>query len=126
MDTPPRTFDRTLLAGAAWLVALASLYAMRLADADLWGHLLYGRLFLDSGGLIAIDPYAYTTAGCSWSTHEYLAQMTLALAYQLGGTVGLQVLKCLLGGAAIFLMWQSLRLVSRDPRLWAPLLALTA
>jgi hypothetical protein len=122
----PLTLDRKLLAVTALLTALAATYSYRSADPDLWGHLQYGQFFLDNSGHIGSDPYAYTSAGRQWSTHEYLAQMALAYAYGLAGPVGLIVLKCLLGGAAIACLYCCLRISTDDPRLWAPLLMLTA
>jgi len=122
----PITLDRRLLAFVAGVTALAGIYGLRVADADLWGHLLYGQLFLDQGGRIGTDPFAYTSAGRQWSTHEYLSQMILALAYSLGGPPGLNVLKCLVGGVAVACLWGCVRLQTRDARVWAPLLILTA
>lgn len=92
----PATVDRRLLAGLAWVAALVAVYSFRTADADLWGHLCYGRLFLENGGRIVADPFAYTSEGRQWSTHEYLAQMALAQAYLWFGPAGLIGLKCVL------------------------------
>ncbi len=128
MSTPsavPQTLDRGVLTILAVLAALFAVYANRLADPDLWGHLMYGQLFLRDGPNIK-DPFAYTTTGKHWSTHEYLSQMILALAYGIGGPLGLLVLKCLLGGAAIACLYASLRTSSAEPRVWAPLLMLSA
>jgi hypothetical protein len=108
------------------LTALASVYALRLADADLWGHLRYGRLILDNGGRIPEDPFAYTTAGQHWNDHESLSQVLFWLAYAHGGPGGLILLKCLVGGATIACLYSCLRLSLSDARLWGPLLILTA
>jgi hypothetical protein len=120
------TMDRRVLALLALVAALAAVYSYRKADPDLWGHLKYGQLFLAQGSQIAKDPYAYTTSGQHWSTHEYLAQMALALAYNWGGPAGLLVLKCLLGAGAIACLYACLRTCTPDPRLWAPLFMLSA
>jgi len=93
---------------------------MRTADADLWGHLRYGRLFLENRSPILPDPFAYTSAGLVWHTHEYAAQILLWLAYAWGGPPGLIVLKCLVGGAGMALLLYSLRLGSTDARVWSP------
>ena len=110
----------------ALLTVLAAVYARRSADADLWGHLRYGRLLIDNGGRIPDDPFAYTTAGRQWTDHESLAQMLLWLSYAHGGPVGLILLKCLLGGGAVACLYSCLRLSLTDARLWSPLLMLTA
>src|SRR5947208_3428243 len=120
----PATLDRRLLAALALVAAVASVYAFRTADPDLWGHLRYGQFFL-SHGHGGADPYAYTTAGRQWSTHEYLAQMALAAAYDWAGPAGLIALKCLLGGSVVLCLYAGLRTSTADPRLWAPLLMLS-
>jgi hypothetical protein len=122
----PTTLDRRLLAAVALAAALAAVYLQRQADADLWGHLRYGQLFLDARGPVSTDLFAYTTTGRHWSTHEYLAQMLLAAAYGWAGPVGLIALKCLLGAAAIGCLYAALRTATADARLWAPLLMLCA
>ncbi len=122
----PPTVDRRLLAGFALAAALASVYLMRGADADLWGHLRYGRLFVEERGLPAADPFAWTSAGRQWSSHEYLSQVLLWLAYAAGGSAGLVVLKCLVGGAALFFLYAAIRLGSADARVWAPVLLVTS
>lgn len=126
MTPVPSTLDRRFLVGAAFLTVFLSAYAMRGADADLWGHLLYGQLFLDNGGQIVADPYAYTTQGRQWSTHEYVAQMALAAAYGLGGTIGLILLKTLLALVALGFLYACLRESTADPRLAGPLLILVS
>jgi hypothetical protein len=122
----PSAGEQRLLAVLALLTALASVYVMRNADADLWGNLRCGRLLVENGGQIADDPFAFTTADRRWCNHEYLAQMLLWLAYAAGGPVGLIVLKCALGGAAVYCLYAAVRLGSADARVWAPVLMLAA
>jgi hypothetical protein len=122
----PWTADRRLLAALALAGALASVYMMRNADPDLWGHLRYGRLFVEQRGLPNADPFAFTSAGRQWSSHEYLAQVLLWLAYAAGGPAGLVVLKCLVGGGSVWFLYRAMRLASDDPRVWAPALLLSA
>src|SRR5690242_595614 len=121
----PLLSARRAFAALTILTALATVYAMRNADADLWGHLRYGRLFVE-GGPHAADPFAYTSAGRTWSVHEYLAQMLLWLAYSAGGPGGLIALKCLLGGAAVWCVYAAVRLGSDDALVWAPVFILAA
>jgi hypothetical protein len=108
------------------MTALASIYAIRVADADLWGHLRDGRLLLEHGGRIPEDPFAYTTADRTWNNHESLTQVLLALAWNHGGAVGLIVLKCVVGAGVLMCLYSCLRLGLSDARLWAPLLMLTS
>jgi hypothetical protein len=123
---PPPLSLRRAFAALALLTALATVYALRNADADLWGHLRYGRLFVEGGGPHVADPFAYTSAGRAWSGHEYLAQVLLWLAYAAGGPAGLLVLKCLLGGATVWCVYAAVRLGSEGALAWAPVFILAA
>ena len=127
--THPSSAERTtrrLLAALAVFVSVISVYMMRIADPDLWGHLRYGRLFIEQRSLSLPDPFAYTTAGLTWHTHEYLSQILLRLTYDLAGPPGLIALKCLVGGAALYVLYRCIRLVTDAPRIWAPILMLAA
>jgi hypothetical protein len=123
---PAWTAERRLLAGLALLVALVAVYERRQSDPDTWGHLRYGQFFAEQGLRDCADPFAYTSAGRPWHAHEWLAQWLLWQAYRLGGPLGLILLKCLVGGAAVWFLWRAIRLASGDVRLWAPVLMLTA
>ena len=122
----PSPRERRFLAAAALVVALGAVYAVRSADADLWGHLRYGKHVLDNGGRVGTDPFAYTTAGRVWNDHEYLAQEALWLVYAGAGPVGLILLKCAVGALTVYLLYRAVRLGTDDPRIWAPLLVLLA
>ncbi len=123
---PTPTADRRVLVVFALAGALASVYMMRQADADLWGHLRYGRLFVEERGLPTTDPFAFTSEGLPWTSHEYLSQILLWLAYATAGQFGLVVLKCLIGGATIWFLYRAMRLCCDDPRIWVSVLLLTA
>lgn len=114
------------LAMFACIGAASAVYMTRSADADLWGHLYYGRFYVEQGGLPTADPFAFTSAGQQWSSHEYLSQVLLWLAYATGGTVGLVLLKCAVGGGAVALVYSTIRLATSDVRIWAPVLLLTS
>jgi hypothetical protein len=118
--------DRRLLAGLALLVALVAVYERRQTDPDLWGHLRYGQFFAEHGLSEPADPFAYTSAGRPWHAHEWLAQWLLWQSYNLGGPLGLILLKCLIGGGAVWFLYRAIRLASGDARVWAPVLMLTA
>jgi hypothetical protein len=115
-----------LAGGLAVLAVLASVYMTRQADPDLWGHLRYGQLFVEERRLPESDPFAFTTAGQHWSSHEYLAQVLLWLAYAAGGQAGLVLLKCLVAGAAVYCLWRTLRLVAPDWRIAVPVLLMAS
>jgi hypothetical protein len=97
----------------------------RQADPDLWGHLRYGRLFVEQRCLPDADPFAYTSAGQHWSSHEYLSQVLLWVSFATIGQPGLVALKCLLGAGAVFCLWRSIRLGAPELRVAVPVLLMT-
>jgi len=62
------------------------------ADADLWGHLRFGLDLLGTHALPRWDPYSFTTDR-AWVNHEWLAELTMAVAYQALGPLGLNIIK---------------------------------
>src|SRR5206468_3790470 len=58
---------------------------------------------LASHRLSTIDAYSFTQ-DLPWINHEWLAQLTMAAVYRLGGTAGLVMLKALITGATLWLV----------------------
>jgi hypothetical protein len=56
-------------------------------------HILVGRDILHSGHIPLQDVYSYSASGSPWRNHEWLAQVTLAFAYDDLGVLGLKLLK---------------------------------
>ena len=73
------------------------------ADPDLWGHVLYGRDFLQTGHLMRTEPYSWTAPGHEWINHEVLAEAALALSFRALGGTGLLLLKMAAGLATFFI-----------------------
>jgi hypothetical protein len=88
---------------AALVLFAAASFTGNVADNDLWGHLRYGRDFLQ-GGVVTVDPYSYLTAGRRWVEHEWGAEVLLALVWNAWGAPGLIALKALLGAVAVALV----------------------
>ncbi|MFC2054877.1 hypothetical protein ACFLV7_11380 [Chloroflexota bacterium] len=63
------------------------------ADPDLWGHLRFGLDTTQNKGIIQVDPYSYMTTGQRWINHEWLAEVTFAIAWLFYGPTGLVILK---------------------------------
>src|SRR5271165_4857800 len=101
---PEQAVERRLLAALALIVAVLSVYECRQTDPDTWGHLRYGQFSAEHGPSDSTDPFAYTSEGLTWHRHEWLSQWLLWQAYHLGGPLGLIVLKCLVGGGAIYFL----------------------
>jgi hypothetical protein len=78
------------------------------ADADLWGHLRFGFDILRDWELPSVDPYSFTQDK-PWVNHEWLSELTMALAVTAFGYAGIPLLKGLLAGLTLFIAWQALR-----------------
>ena len=72
-------------------------------DIDLWGHVLYGQSFLQTGHLMRTDPYSWTAPGHEWVNHEILAEAAMALSFRASGGTGLLLLKIAAGLATFFI-----------------------
>jgi len=64
-----------------------------ISDTDLWGHLRFGLDTLENRAVMQVDPYSYLTDGQRWINHEWLAEVTFAIAWLLYGPTGLVILK---------------------------------
>ena len=88
------------------------------ADPDLWGHLRFGLDMIADGRIKpTVEPYAFTDDR-PWINHEWLSELTTALAYRAAGPLGLMVLKALLALALLRLVWGGVRTRSFSSR-WA-------
>jgi hypothetical protein len=80
----PKTLSnaRLIALGAALLAFAVGLFApVILSDGDTYWHIAAGRWMLDNQAVLRIDPFSYTFAGHPWQTHEWLAEVVMALAY---------------------------------------------
>jgi hypothetical protein len=73
------------------VVAIADL--QQWADPDLWGHVAFGRAMLATHRLAFHDPYSYSAPGHLWLNHEWLSEALMAAFYDLGGVIGLKLMK---------------------------------
>jgi hypothetical protein len=78
------------------------------ADPDLWGHVRFGQDILASRSISRLDPYSFTSDR-PWINHEWLSEVLMASAYQLGGSSGLIALKWLLTVGALVTLWRAIR-----------------
>ena len=93
---------------APWLALLTVPLSATRTDPDLWGHVRFGLDWLDTWRLPSIDPYSFTQDR-PWVNHEWLSEAFMGLAYRIGGSAGLVVLKMAIGSAAVTLMARRLR-----------------
>ena len=88
----------------AFVICLAIFqFSENTADPDLWGHVLYGRDFLQTGHLMRTEPYSWTAPGHEWVNHEILAEAAMALSFRALGGTGLLLLKIAAGLATFFI-----------------------
>ncbi len=105
LTSPPQQRPPSLLrfAPAFVILAIAIADAARVADTDLWGHIAFGRLFLHAGP-ISHDPFNYSVPGHHWKVHEWLSEVLMALAYNIGGVAGLKLLKLLCSAITVVML----------------------
>ncbi|HSI01167.1 MAG TPA: hypothetical protein VLA02_11235 [Reyranella sp.] len=112
-----------LVAGFAVFLALANLNGLPLlADPDSHWHITVGNWILQHGAVPYVDPYCYTFTGQPWIAKEWLSQVLMALAYNLGGWAAVVALCAAAFGATSAVL---MRILMRDIRP-APALLFTA
>jgi hypothetical protein len=92
-----------------WLAALKG--QLLLADPDTHWHITVGNWILQHGTVPRVDIYSFTFAGQPWIAKEWLSQVALAAAYDLGGWGGVVALAAAAVGVTFALL---LRLLLRD------------
>jgi hypothetical protein len=105
---PRLTFPQLWVALAILLPILAALLAT-LSTVDLAYNIRAGDVILDQGAVLRTDPFAFTTAGGPWLDQQWGAQVLLALADRAGGWAGLAILRALLVGLVIGLVYVACR-----------------
>jgi hypothetical protein len=120
-DARNRTAARLL--SLVTLCVLTGFIAVTGADADLFGHLTFGRDIVRVHAVHASDPYSFTSDR-PWVNHEWLAEAIMWICYATGGGVGLIVLKLSLAwgaGALLLEAWRRYQLthVQQDVLLFA-------
>lgn len=92
----------------AVLVAAAAVALLgSTADPDLWGHVRFGQDILASHDIPGSDSYSFTTDR-PWINHEWLAEVAMALAFNVGGASGLNLVRLFVVGLTLVLVWSHL------------------
>ncbi|MEK7219003.1 MAG: tetratricopeptide repeat protein [Patescibacteria group bacterium] len=105
--TPPaaivRWFRWTLLLLAAG--AVFWICTFKIMDRDFWWHITAGNIMLQTGRIIPTDPFAYTRAGLPYlATHEWMAQIILAMVFRASGAAGIILLRGIVASACLGLL----------------------
>jgi hypothetical protein len=103
-----------LLAVVAGLATLL-LTVGPVSETDVFWHIAAGNIFLHHGSFPGHDPWAYTFPGRHWQSTEWLAEISLALVYRLGGFVAISALRLAL--TALLVGWL-LRVLVRGRAPW--------
>ena len=90
------------------LLVITSFLAITRADADLWGHLTFGRDIVAERWVHTIDPYSFTSDR-PWINHEWLAEVLMWACYRLAGAAGLVALKMVMVCAVGWLVLETWR-----------------
>ncbi len=86
----------------AFIIAIADVG--RWADPDLWGHIRFGQMILALGHTPARNYLTYSVPGYPWHDPEWLAEALFALAWNVGGVVGLKLLKLAATAVTVLMM----------------------
>ncbi len=102
--------DTALIAVPAILAFALVLFAPQvLGDGDTYWHIAAGQWMLDHHQVIRTDSFSFTFTGRPWDTHEWLAEVVMALAYRAAGLAGVAALTGAAAAAIIGLTAQRLR-----------------
>jgi hypothetical protein len=102
-----RWFFLCVLMLGTMLYSIAN-HEIMLGDPDLWWHIVTGQNILSSGHVPTTDTFSYTYAGQPWIAKEWLSQVLLALAYNLGKWNAVIIVAALSSSAAFALTFYEL------------------
>lgn len=98
------SYDLAPHALALAMFALCAFSPALLNDSDTWSHIATGDWILQHRAVPHVDPFTYSVAGKSWTAHEWLSEILLALAYRAGGFIGVALLTGAAAAAALFVV----------------------
>src|ERR1700676_4425877 len=78
---------------------------LRFNDPDTWLHLKLGQEIWQTHAIPQADHWSFTVAGRPRINHEWMAQLSMYLAYCWGGYQGLLLWLCVLGSALVALVY---------------------
>ena len=91
-----------VLAGLVFVIGLWP-QAM-LSDADSYWHIAAGAWMLDHHAVAQTDPFSFTFGGKPWISHEWGAEILMALIYRVAGWPGLMLVTATALGATAAIM----------------------
>ena len=97
---PPARRVTLVALGGVFLLLVFLIQLKPIYDVDIFWQVKLGQLMIAAGGLVEKDVFTYTHPGASIPTLGWLAQITYAWLYDLGGWSAVQKLHATLFGAA--------------------------
>lgn len=122
-STVGRSWTGWLVDGSLLLVFLATTFLLGvfpLKDTDFWWHLRTGDWIRANGTVPRTDLYLFTREGIPWIDLHWIFQVGISWIFEQGGVPWLNLAKCGITCAAVFLLVTSKR---REWPLWVMLLA---
>lgn len=86
----------------------------RFNDPDLWWHLKTGEVIWNTHAIPRMDPFSFTANGQAWIVQEWLAELSIYAAYELGGYSGLMLWLCVLASLLLIAGYALCWLYSRN------------
>lgn len=93
---------------AGLLAALVALSPRVLNDGDTWWHVRAGQLMIATRTVLRADPFSATFRGAPWFAHEWLSEVMLGGAFNLGGWSGVVILTAAATGLTAWLLARDL------------------
>jgi len=80
-----------------------------LGDGDTGYHIKTGEFILDTGQVPRYDIYSFITPALKWTTHEWLAEVIMAILYRASGLTGMVMFFAILLATTQWLLYTLLR-----------------
>ena len=113
-----RVFDGGLIAVFLGLTFLLGVFPLK--DTDFWWHLRTGDWIRQTGWVPTVDLFTFGAAGHAWVDLHWVFQLLMSWGFERVGVVGLNLAKCGVTCAAVWLLITSGR---REWPVWVTLLA---
>jgi hypothetical protein len=101
-------FSWPLLIGLFSYIFFVSRGETLLRDGDTYWHIGAGRWMFENGAVPSQDPFSHTMFGSAWTAHEWLSQIVLATAHQVGGFTMVVAVTSLAAAATVALLARAL------------------
>lgn len=102
-----------VLVAAFWAVAVLPATLLPMTDPDTFWHIRVGREIIERGSIPTVDTWSIVGAGRAWVSQDWLSNVAMAGAHELGPTA-VSVAYGLMAAAAIAILWFAIRVRRPD------------